>query len=545
MPIKTYFNTIKYLRCSQIYYRILKHFIRPVPHTLTGENRTSTGRWLTFSLYTQKIFPDNRVEFLNQEGFVNTPNDWNDESKGKLWLYNLHYFDDLCAENSEGRCDQQRSLIKRWISENPAPFGNGWEPYTSSLRIVNWIKFFLSGQQPDQELLDNLAQQTDYLSQNLERHLLGNHLFSNAKALIFSGLYLQGDDADQWFKAGLKIYSNEIREQILTDGGNFELSPMYHSIMLVDILDLINLFTAYPNSIDADIFNHTRLTAVKMIDWLQIMTHDDNEISFFNDSAQCIAASPQKIYSYAKLLGLKLPKTRTEKLIQLKASGYSRINSPMHTLYFDHAMVGPDYQPAHAHADSLSIEWSIGQQRVLVNSGTSMYGLSNERLKQRKTAAHNTVVVNGEDSSEVWSGFRVARRAYTTVLKTQETTDSIKISASHNGYNRLNGKITHTRTVDSEIHKLSLTDKLTGHWQSAIAFFHLHPDIEVTDISKDSAQLLLQNGKIIEISTTGTLSISEGFWHPEFGRSIPNQCLSISFSTATLKTTFELDGEET
>ena len=77
----------------------------------------------------------------------------------------------------------------------------------------------------------------------------------------------------------------------------------------------------------------------------------------------------------------------------------------------DVAPVGPDYLPGHAHADTLSFELSLFGQRVLVNSGTSQYEAGPERSRQRGTAAHNTVIVDGHDSSEVWAGFRVARRA--------------------------------------------------------------------------------------------------------------------------------------
>ena len=64
--------------------------------------------------------------------------------------------------------------------------------------------------------------------------------------------------------------------------------------------------------------------------------------------------------------------------------------------------IGPDYLPGHAHADTLSFELSLHGRRVLVNSGTSVYGIGAERLRQRGTAAHNTLTVDGADSSEVW-----------------------------------------------------------------------------------------------------------------------------------------------
>ena len=65
---------------------------------------------------------------------------------------------------------------------------------------------------------------------------------------------------------------------------------MYHSIILEDVLDIVNLMRAYR-------CNHEILkleeTAPKMLQWLEYMCHPDGEISFFNDSALNLAPSPR------------------------------------------------------------------------------------------------------------------------------------------------------------------------------------------------------------------------------------------------------------
>ena len=80
------------------------------------------------------------------------------------------------------------------------------------------------------------------MKKRLEVHLLGNHLFSNAKALVFAGIFFEGGEAGQWLEKGLSILAKQIPEQILSDGGQFELSPMYHALALEDMLDLCNIF---------------------------------------------------------------------------------------------------------------------------------------------------------------------------------------------------------------------------------------------------------------------------------------------------------------
>ena len=93
----------------------------------------------------------------------------------------------------------------RWIAENPAPHGNGWEPYPLSLRIVNWIKWLVRQPAGDPAasiaICRSLELQSHVLSQRLENDLLGNHLFENAKALIFAGCFFEGAAADAMVRA--------------------------------------------------------------------------------------------------------------------------------------------------------------------------------------------------------------------------------------------------------------------------------------------------------------------------------------------------------
>ena len=114
-------------------------------------------------------------------------------------------------------------------------------------------------------------------------------------------------------------------------------------------------------------------------------------------------------------------------------------------MFIDVAPLGPDYLPGHAHADTFTFECSLDQQRIIVNSGTSTYEKNIERLRQRGTLAHNTLVIDKQNSSEVWGSFRVARRAriHNTI---NQIHSRCEITAAHDGYRRLRGKIIHKRT---------------------------------------------------------------------------------------------------
>jgi hypothetical protein len=158
-----------------------------------------------------------------------------------------------------------------------------------------------------------------------------------------------------------------------------------------------------------------------MLRWLEAMCHPDGEIALFNDAAFGIAPAPAELTATrASCWVTPTPHSRSSS--HLADSGYVRAASRDAVLIADVAPVGPDYLPGHAHADTLSFELSLFGQRTIVNGGTSRYGTGPEREAERGTPAHSTVTVDGENSSEVWAGFRVARRAKPFDLRIEETT---------------------------------------------------------------------------------------------------------------------------
>lgn len=458
--------------------------------------------------------------FLNAEADL-TEIGWDHPGRPKLWRYNQHYFDDLHGEGATARVDWHRALIEAWIAGNPPGTGTGWEPYPTSLRIVNWVKWGLGGNAHSAAAIHSLAVQARWLMGRLEYHLLGNHLFANAKALVFVGLFFEGAEAQTWLERGLNILAREIQEQFLLDGGHFELSPMYHALAVEDMLDLINIAEAYGRDSIAALW---RGRVPLMMRWLQAMSHPDDGISFFNDAAFGIAPANSEIFAYSRRLGIE-PSTVPAPFRHLADSGYFSAAFGPYTLIADLARVGPDYLPGHAHADTLSFELSVGNQRVFVNSGTSEYGTGPERHRQRGTPAHNTVVVNGENSSEVWSGFRVGRRARPLGVSLKQQGPVFCAQASHDGYRYLKGHPQVTRRFEIDGARLTVLDFVSPKYP-AQARYHLHPSVEVECLNSGTAVLRLPDGQSLKIHCKGgDVQVEPSTWHPEFGLSIPNLCL--------------------
>ena len=528
-----YFNTIRYLKPVQIYGRLLRKIWRPkMDFLLTPQLRDACFPWTAPIKKPRSFYKPDKFILLNEHGSL-SEHGWDGVNKSKLWRYNQHYFETLNSSYNVQGCVDYQLLINCWINENTNVKGTGWEPYPVSLRIVNWVKFSLNKGHLNALARHSLSIQAGWLAKNVEWHLLGNHLLANAKALIFASLYFKGPKAENWRDLAISIFERELDEQVLADGGHFELSPMYHAIILEDILDLINIFSVYETSLSPqEKLLKIRLVSLvpKMLQWLHTMTHPDGKISFFNDAALDIAPATNELFSYTKRLGIE-PKAYLRGLMHLMNTGYARMEMGSATVICDIGKIGPDYNPGHGHADALSFELSIENERLIVNSGISQYGEDEERLRQRGTSAHSTVVYGKENSSEIWGGFRVAKRANVKIKKINQKAESIIISATHDGYRRLANGPYHNRTWRLDAHRILIIDRLYPR-SSGMARFHLPAGVSVNYTGARDGTFQFPSDKVLTwtVSNHTNMEIENTSWHPCFGYALDSQCLVFEFS---------------
>ncbi|HYW50371.1 MAG TPA: alginate lyase family protein [Gemmatimonadaceae bacterium] len=510
---------MRHLKPVQIYGRVWFHAVRPKPDLRAAPPvRAVTGPWVSSPVRPCSIIAPDVVRLLGREAQLADRAAWSSPEHPRLWLYNLHYFDDLAAPADSTRRAWQRGFVARWIAENPPAEGPGWEPYPTSLRIVNWVKWSRAGVELTDDAVASLAVQARWLRSRIEHHLLANHLFVNAKALVVAGLFFDGPEASAWREAGLAIIRRELPEQVQADGGHYEGSPMYHALMLEDLLDLINLATSIPGVVPAADVTSWRSTAARMAPWLRAMTHPDGEIAFFNDAAMGVAPTADALDSYAA--ALDIPRANGA----LSDSGYVRAERTGAVLIADVAPVGPDYQPGHAHADTLSFELSLNAHRVFVNCGTSTYDVGQRRDRERSTAAHTTVTIDEANSSDVWGAFRVARRARATCVERHDADGTFTLRGAHDGYRHRVGHPTHERTWEFAVGQLVITDRCAGATK-AVARYHLHPDVH----PEADGLLRLPDGSTARWTVIGgTASVVPSEWSRSFNEARATTCIEVS-----------------
>lgn len=521
-----YWHTLRHLKPVQFTGRVRFRMARPSPDLRAAPAmRATPPRWIASARRRASLVAPATFRFLNEQHALADVG-WDDPGIAKLWRYNQHYFEDLHGEGAEARAAWHRDLLARWIADNPPARGTAWEPYPTSLRLVNWIKWAWQGNALPDGAVQSLAVQARWLTRRLEWHLLGNHLFVNAKALVFAGLFFEGAEADAWLATGLRILREQVPEQVLSDGGQFERSPMYHALALEDMLDLWNALQSRRETLPAAVvawIDAERARIGSMRAWQQAMTHPDGEIALFNDAAIGIAPSPVELDAYARRLGFPALPALSDGLTRLDVSGYVRMQQGSMVAILDVGPIGPDYLPGHAHADTLSFELSLFGRRVLVDSGTSQYGAGAERLRQRGTAAHNTVTVDGQDSSEVWGGFRVARRARITDLRIEREDGAgrpgLRVECAHDGFRRLYPAAIHRRVWRFAEGRLEVEDRVEGPGTAA-CHWHWAPGIEISAINPNTVRVDDRHALTIDAGGAAW-SVERSTWHPEFGRSEP------------------------
>lgn len=486
--LKLTLTTIKFLLFKQVYYRgyyIFKNKFFKRDYNESLECDIIPLVWENSFFNGDSFLNDYTFNFLNISHTFKNEIDWNHNAYGKLWTYNLNYFDFLNQESIKVK--HGLNLIIDYLNSDSI-LKDGKEPYPISLRGINWIKFLSKNNKLDPRINQILYNHYQILYHNLEYHLLGNHLLENGFSLFFGAYYFKND---KFYKKAFKILQAELNEQILDDGAHFELSPMYHQILLYRLLDCIHLVQLNPGKKDS-LITFLKERAINMLSWLQAITYKNGYIPMFNDCTYDIAPKSAQLFTYAKKLGLKWEKA------VLSESGYRKFENDKYELFIDAGNVGPDYQPGHAHSDTFSFELYVNNKPIIVDTGTSTYEKDQRRQIERQTESHNTVKIGDKDQTEVWGGFRVAKRAKILNFKEEENF----IEATHDGYKDIG--ILHTRNFKAQTSNIIIRDTLSGRDNNfQVAYFHFHPSIEEIGILENTITLSQIN---VSINFKGSLS---------------------------------------
>ena len=426
--LELYANTIKSMKASQIYYRIRKMLkldcsIGCVVASGVGKAEPIvTVPELDYDPVFLKRFSvdeilGDKVSFLHSSKVFHWNQKWHFDDKSALWNFNLHYFEYLFPlieayqrTQEKKYLDKTIEIINCWIDQNPQKDGGeGWSPYTIDLRLTNWLSYYSAvNSELDtafrEKLLMSIREQYTFLSRHLEKDILGNHYFEDLKTLVLCALFFNDTVV---LEVALQAFRKECKEEILPDGMHFELSPMYHKLILEGVIRVAVALNAKGHE-DPEIEKYLQ----PMLDAAWSLEEGLERVPLFNDSGNNVSKSLAALVLASKQ-HFGIQPVYKSKLVD---SGFYIFKHGDWKLIVDAGQPGPTYIPGHAHCDAGSFELYRAGKPVIVNCGTYAYQCK-ERNFFRSTAAHNTVMVNDTEQSQCWGAFRMAKRSSTRVLE--------------------------------------------------------------------------------------------------------------------------------
>ena len=426
---------------------------------------------------------------------------WEQPDAPGLWRFHLHYWDwawGLAAD--QDRWAAQSLFAVLWRSwQASAGFGRGysWHPYPASLRAWSWCglhRTLAVGSDIEPEFTAGLAAHAGFMRRHLEYDVGGNHLIKGLKALAGLAVFFADE---RLLRLATKRLTRQLAIQVLPDGGHYERAPAYHCQVLADLIDVADLLSAAGQAPPGEL----AAAIERMRRWLGAVRTPDGEVPLLNDGFPV----DRELLAVLRPGPAPAPGTPDGRLLVLPATGLVRAAAGGWHLLADVGPPCPPSLPAHAHADTLGCLVHVNRAPLLIDTGTSTYEPGSVRRRERSTAAHNTVQVDGADSTEVWGTFRAGRRARVSGLAVRAGSPAIRFEASHDGFRRLPGRPRHHRRWSLTGAGLRVDDVVTGRGRHEIVIrWQLAPGwaIRVAD------------GAALVVSPAGAFSVAVTTIHP-------------------------------
>jgi hypothetical protein len=339
-----------------------------------------------------------------------------------IWELNRHQHLVLLAQawRLTGRAEFVREIdvqLESWWGANPYGYGINWaSALEAAFRALSWIwVFHLAGEEMNANIrrrfLESLYVHGRHIEGNLSVYFSPNtHLLGEALALHALGaLFPEFPRARRWRNTGRELMSEQMRTQVLADGGHFERSTYYH-VYAFDMLMFSALLEAMPEDYMASL--------ARMAEYLDALLGPRRELPFFGDDdggrlfhpygprsrfgCASLAAYQGAGDDYSEIgawwlagrpLG-KLAPARGSRLLEY--SGVAIMDHGGVHLVADTGPFGGG-SAGHSHSDTLALTLSRDGEELLIDAGTFTYTAVQERNWFRGSAAHNTLRIDALD----------------------------------------------------------------------------------------------------------------------------------------------------
>jgi uncharacterized heparinase superfamily protein len=394
-----------------------------------------------------------------------------------------------------------RSLIDDWINLQGGWHPVGWRLDILSRRVICWLSqapFVLQDADARfyRRFIRSLSRQVRYLRRSLKQSRDGLPRLQSLIALNYATLCIQGQSGN--LRASTRRLIDELRAQILPDGGHVSRNPGALIELLADLLPLRQLFSARELQPPSALNN----AIDRMMPMLRFFRHGDGNFAQFNGMGTTAVDLLATVLAYDDARGTPVSNA--------PHSGYQRIDAGQTALLMESGKPPPIALSQEAHAGCLSFELSWKQHRLVINCGLPAVNKETWRQVARATAAHSTVTFNDKSSCHFLESGSFRRLLFGTpivggphnvLVEREDTAEGTLLRTSHDGYASDFG-IIHNRTI-----QLSADGRILDGEDSFTPFegltlptdvgdefairFHLHPAIKASRLSDGRGVILL------------------------------------------------------
>ena len=413
------------------------------------------------------------------------PGTWGEAAASPIVDTAAHSFTwlrDLRALGTDAARLRARALVSEWVASPPGePVAH--RPDVVGARITAWLGHydFFAATADDafrQKLMGRLVSDARSLSAALPAEEMDARALTALKGLIAAAVALP--EHAGFLTRALRFLPQEITRQILPDGCHVERSPAAQLAALQDLTEIRALLQG------AQATPPAALTSAidRMAPALRVMRHGDGGLALFNGSKEESSSLIDIALTQAGRGG-RGPSS-------LKDGGFQRLQAGRSVVLVDCGPPPPAGVDRLAHAGTLSMELSVGRERLIVNCGAFPAGSGQWRDATRATAAHSTLVIADVNSSELKPD-GLGRRPSVVEAQRQEANGAHWLEASHDGWKKLFGAVHRRRLYVAESGEdVRGEDAVEApNPQPFTLRFHLHPDVNAS-LQQDGEAVLLR-----------------------------------------------------
>ena len=413
-----------------------------------------------------------------------------------------------------GYAEALAGQLASWLGQCPFPRGMNWRsPLELGIRLINWV-WALELARPAGVIDEELARAVctaayRHLHEITRRYSrfssANNHLIGEAAGVFIGATFFEMfRESAAWRREAHDILCHEIFRQTYADGGTREQAMGYH-LFVLEFFMLCGLVgrrsgQEFPQAWWERLERMCEFVAgfaeggpLPMFGdcddgyVLNLGGQEDRTAALLGTAAVLFQRADFKALAgefgertfwltggrgrevYDRLSASPLPSISSRSFPE---SGYYLLQASARdgfhaiSLTFDCGELGFGPIAAHGHADALSFTLRVGGRDILVDPGTYDYfTFPVWRRYFRSTRAHNTVVVDGTDQSEMLGPFLWGKRAACRLLEARLEGQGGLVAAHHDGYTSPAGGILHHRTIslDAETGRVVMIDRLEGH----------------------------------------------------------------------------------